>query len=178
MATEAQFREALVLADVSQWTGKGPLVSLVLDVTSAVEWLERAVTFQRPTPAAPRPQILLTVLTYCYATGLLSSEEVEQASRRDLMVQYLCAGARPTAEQLRLFRRRHRPLIARCLGRVLFSAWQFRLWLGLTRDEGEKLPEWLGPDTWSEEEAATLFASAAEQRVDQAVLLDSTALDD
>jgi hypothetical protein len=165
------------LAEVSQWTGRGSLVSLVLDVTSAVEWPAAAAPVAGLDPLGPRPQILLTLLTYGYARGVFSSEAIMRTSMRDPVLGYLCAGATPTREQVRQFRRRHRPLIAQCLGKVLFSAWQFRLWLGLTQDAADELPAWLGPDTWSESQAAAFFAGTAERRVDHAVLLDSMALD-
>ncbi|MBI2928946.1 MAG: hypothetical protein HYY24_25055 [Verrucomicrobia bacterium] len=176
--TENQFAEAQVLADVSEWTGRGPLVSLILDVTSAVEWPRPAGPAAGLGQAGPRPQMLLTLLTYCYATGCLGSDDIERGAARNPTLRYLCAGAHPSSEQVRRFRRGHRTLITRCLRKALLSAWQFRLWLGLAQEAGADLPEWLGPDTWSDAEAAAFFARAAQQRVDHAVRLDSMALDD
>ena len=176
--TENQFAEDQVLADVSEWTGRGPLVSLILDVTSAVEWPKAAVPVAGLGQTGPRPQMLLTLLTYCYATGCLGSDDIERGAARNPTLRYLCTGAQPSSEQVRRFRRGHRTLIMWCLGKALLSAWQFRLWLGLANDAGTDLPEWLGPDTWSDAAAAVFFARVAEQRLDHAALLDTMALDD
>ncbi len=67
--TESGLGEDQTPAGVSEWTGSGPLVSLILHVTSAVELPRSATSAAVLGQTGPRPQMLLTLLTYCYATG-------------------------------------------------------------------------------------------------------------
>lgn len=223
-----------VLADVRTWTGPGPLVRFVLEAVSsfsrpdsapalrAVSRLSNAVA-QGQSPVAQQPmvapanragcssdfgsaqRVMLSLLTYSYACGLYSSEEIERAIQRVPALRYLSAGLRPDSAQIRWFRRRHRRALTKCLGRTLALAWQRRLDAELnagfqTRTESLTCPAprafwwpWthatpscllepgrLGEVSWRNQPLAleTFCSKLAAQRIDQAVWLDSMALDD
>lgn len=72
--------------------------------------------------AAGRTPILLTLATYCYASNLLASDDIESACLGDADVAYITAGESVSATELRQFRRGHRPLIESCLQHVFGSA--------------------------------------------------------
>ena len=62
----------------------------------------------RPEPTGdgtPEP-VLQSVLTFCYATGIYGSQEIEAAAAHDPVVRYLCANHRLQWETIREFRRR------------------------------------------------------------------------
>ena len=65
---------------------------------------------------------LLAILTYCYAVGIYSSEDIEWACRCDPKVKFLATNTALDCETIRRFRRAHRPWIEACLIRVLFVA--------------------------------------------------------
>jgi hypothetical protein len=59
--------------------------------------------------------MLLTVLTFCYASGIYASSEIEEAIRENEAVRYLCARVFPDSEDLRHYRRGNAAAIKRCL---------------------------------------------------------------
>ena len=52
--------------------------------------------------------MMLALLVYCYATGRFSSREIEEASRYDVVVRYICANTHPDHDTICTFRRRFR----------------------------------------------------------------------
>jgi transposase len=80
---------------------------------------------------AYRPQMLLTLLTYCYAARIYGSRDIEWATRYDKAVRYICARAFPDWNTLRHFRRRNRALVEQALACVCQKAWALKF------DEGE-----------------------------------------
>jgi len=70
-----------------------------------------------------RAEILLSVMTYCYARGCLRSDEVERFAMENPSVEWLGAGTAIEADEVRRFRRRHFSLVVSCLAEfVLRSA--------------------------------------------------------
>ena len=62
--------------------------------------------------------MLLALLTFCYAAGIYSSEDVEWDCRNNFAVGCLCANRHPDQDSIRRFRRANRPWIEECLARV------------------------------------------------------------
>lgn len=151
-------------ADLRTWLDDRALAFVVLEAQQAVE---PAIWKQSATLASAdglRPQVLLTLLTYAYATGTLPSEQIESETEKDTTFRYLCARTYPTELTLRYFRRQNRELIRQCLSKVFEAAWQQRY--GETSNAG--LPQlWL----------PALLNLEAEKRIQYAVQLDSMAMD-
>jgi hypothetical protein len=72
-------------------------------------------------PQSSRPAVLLTLVTYCYATRTFSSEDIEDATKERPEVAYITRGMPVTAANIRQFRRHHRARIENCLVQVLNS---------------------------------------------------------
>lgn len=114
----------------------------------------------------PEP-ILQSLLTYCYAVGILSSEEIEGEIRDNPAVRYLCANYVPTAAAIRNFRRKNAHFLKTALAHFF------------------KLIKNQSPETYStysfqrlEKAAASeSFQNLAEERIRQAIAADSHALD-
>jgi len=102
-------------AHMRQQLGERALIDLALAAVQTVG--ER---LPGPLPAAGRhsPQMLLTLLTYCYAAGVYGSEDIEYDCRNDAATRYLCANASPDQDTIRNFRRANRHWIERCLACV------------------------------------------------------------
>ena len=82
------------------------LICSVYDAVQQVNWPASGRSLNAdPTPDA----VLQSVLTYCYAVGILESTEIAAAAENDPAVEYLCANYRPTAQTIREYRRRHVP---------------------------------------------------------------------
>lgn len=79
------------------------LIGMVFNAVHKSAWPATHCPSAERTPDA----VLRTLLTFCYATGVVSSEEVALAARQDRAVRYLCANHWPTWEEIRDFRRRN-----------------------------------------------------------------------
>jgi transposase len=161
--------------DLSLYLGKKTLVKLVLDAVQTINgetvdytWFAKGGrTFQRP--------MMLTLLTYCYATGAYGAVDIELNIRHDQMTRYLCAKTYPDIDVIRGFRRLNRSQIRECLAVVLRRAWELRF--ADEADCGDNRSAaylnlssllWPTPD----------FTREAEERVARAVRADSMALDE
>jgi hypothetical protein len=69
------------------------------------------------------PQILLGLLTYCYAVGQYGSVEIAAAISEQPALKYLCTTFRPTHNTLRRFRRNHREMLRQSLAWVRYRSW-------------------------------------------------------
>jgi len=106
--------------DLRRAVGERRLVELALEAAQVT-----GEDLPRPKGTAanqPNPQLFLTLLTYCYASGIYGSEEIEWASQNDVCVHYICGSTFPEAHFLRRFRRANRPWIEACLARVWCKA--------------------------------------------------------
>ena len=96
------------------------LLQIVLEAVEAVDW-----SSSRP-PAEQdrrfRPQMMLTLLAHCYASGLYGSRDIEWATETDPIARYICAHQFPDWLAIRRFRRQNRRLLANSLTRVLERA--------------------------------------------------------
>ena len=65
------------------------------------------------------PRALLAVMTYCYASEIYSSTDIEDLMLRDTNFRAVCGNQIPDANTLRRFRRHNREAIETCLASVL-----------------------------------------------------------
>jgi hypothetical protein len=149
-------------SDLSRSLGEQGLLTLVLNAVQTVD--PERWTVQPGTKSSPyRPQMMLTLLTYCYAASLYGSQDIERAMRDNRTVRYICARTYPDWQALRQFRRQHRDLIRQCLAYVMKQTWALKF------DDGEA--DYVGYD-WFESELVDQVNAAVLTRVDTAVLMD------
>lgn len=98
---------------------------------------------------------LLATLTYCYAVGIYSSEDVESACRRNPRVKSLTHNMDLDCQTIRRFRRRHRAWIETCLARVLSTVGSFR----------------------TRQNSLEVFRSFAREKLDLAIMMDTAMAD-
>ena len=67
---------------------------------------------------------LLGLLTYCYASGVLSSRAITEMAEADPVAKGFCGDAIPERDEIAGFRRDHRALIQECMKQVYEAAWQ------------------------------------------------------
>jgi Transposase domain (DUF772) len=153
-------------SDLSRCLGERGLLQVVLDAVQTVD--TAGLTQQRRKTPDFRPQMMLTLLTYCYSTSFYGSHDIEWAIERDRTVRYICARTYPDAQALRSFRRRHRELLLQCLTYVVKQVWALKF------DEGEA--DYVGYE-WFESELINRVNTAAWDRLDIAVLMDGVESD-
>jgi len=108
-------------ADLSGLLGERGVLQLVLDAVQTLDHQSLEAEAAR-TPGF-RPQMLLTLLAYCYATRRYGSRDIEWAMNHDRTVRYICAHVYPDWTLLRRFRRRNRERLVECLAQVFHKAW-------------------------------------------------------
>jgi len=175
--TTWQFPEIVLPNDLRQWIEKHTLARLVLAaVQDGIVPSGRAAALADRN-ADFRPHILLSLLTYCYATGVYSSTDIELSFTQDTLVRHLCADTYPEAHRSRWFRRDNRQRIQRALAEVFQRAWRIR-----SRQEESgpnEAVDLIDPCFEPEMDCqnALLFAAEAEKRINRAVRLDCWAFD-
>ena len=141
-----------------EWTDNHALARLVAAGQGAKRSTCEAVTGD----CGEAPYILLGLLTYCYATGIYSSHEIELRSGHDAMVRHLCADVYPEARILRCFRRHNRESLQRSLQEVLQQIWTTRFNLKEPAPAQQQI-------TW----IPYSCAAEAEERINRAIQVDS-----
>ena len=163
--------------DLRQWLGTAELVKLVLEAVQKVDWSFPPLMTLRQQERRFRPQILLTLLSYSYASGLYESEEIEAGVYSDATLRYLAAKSFPDRRTLRRFRRQQRELIKQCLIHVFKEAWRMKC--GPDMDAPCPWPCYeatVGKPWFTSSDMRQLYF-AAEERLDRAVFLDGMAID-
>lgn len=102
-------------ADLRLLLGWRRLFALALDSVMAT-------TTPETLHAPGRTPILLTLATYCYASNLVASEDIESACAGDADLAHIAGREDISAAELRQFRRHNRTLIEGCLQNVFGSA--------------------------------------------------------
>jgi hypothetical protein len=161
--------------NLNVWVDERALLRFVLEATSEGSSPDFPPNALSGGPGGCRPQVLLGILTYAYAIGAFSSEEIAWKISTEGSFRYLAANSQPTAFDLRQFRRRCRPVVKRSLVRLFCLAWESRM----VANERDFLSgfdrEFTGENTPSL--ALHHFANEAEERITRAVQLDSMDLD-
>lgn len=94
------------------------LIRMVYDATEHPSWVQPVPSHDDTTPDT----VLRSVLTYCYATGIFSSADIEAAAAHDPVVHYLCANHLPRWQTIRDFRRRNMTGLKLAIGNLLYLA--------------------------------------------------------
>lgn len=148
-------------ANLCEWLSEKELLHLALDASHSVGW--EAPPRTQPFPAGIRPQMLLTLLTYCYSTGIYATEDILNAVKHNRAARYICAHHYPDYAALRKFRRAYRSQIEQALRWVLLQAWARRF------DAAEA--DYLGYE-WFVQNLNQELDAAVQARMELAIVLD------
>jgi hypothetical protein len=153
-------------SDLSRCVGQRGLLKLALDAVLTLE--SKQLQEARRNSAEFSPQMLLTLLTYCYSASIYGSHDIAWALQNNRTVRYICARNYPDWQTLRRFRRRHRALVHECLVYVAKQVWALKF------DDGEV--DYVGHE-WFELELLDVVNKAALDRLDIAALMDGAESD-
>lgn len=159
-------RNRMLSSDLSLCLGRQGLLTVALDAVQMID--PKRFGIDKQNPPEFRPQMMMTLLTYCYGASLYGSRDIEWAIRHDRTVRYICARTFPDWHAIRRFRRRHRELIHECLVYVIKQVWALKF------DEGEA--DYVGYD-WFESEFVGQVQTEALDRLDVAALMDGVESD-
>jgi len=135
--------QVLLMAPVLQeWVPEGDLAHFVSDlVESGLDLgpIHAAYEEERGYPPYD-PRLMLKLLVYGYANGVVSSRKLEAATYRDLAVRMLCADQHPDYRSIARFRARHLEALAELFVQALRLCAKARLvGLGTLAVDGTKL---------------------------------------
>ena len=148
-------------ADLRQALGERGLLALALDAVQQVDWSDANSGFKGR--QSFRPQMMLTLLSYCYAADICGSQNIEWAIEHNETVRYICARMFPDWLAIRRFRRQHREQLQQCLIYMFKQAWALKF------DQAEV--DYLGY-AWFESELSQQITTVVQHRIDLAVILD------
>src|SRR5881296_14014 len=136
--------QVLLLAPVlREWVPEGDLAHFVSDLveTGALDLsaIYAAYADERGYPPYD-PRLMVKLLVYGYANGVMSSRKLERATYRDVAVRMLCADQHPDHRSIARFRRRHLHALGELFVAALRLCKQARLvGLGVLAVDGTKL---------------------------------------
>jgi transposase len=96
---------------LSEWVPEGDLAHFVSDLveSGALDLAAIYASYEEERGFPPyEPRLMLKLLLYGYANGVMSSRKLEVASFRDVAVRMLCADQHPDYRSIARFRSRHR----------------------------------------------------------------------
>jgi len=116
---EGETKRKVVPSDfLSEWIRRGTLLSLIMDAAQTLEWPESELKLAAGSGFAFRRLVMLTVVTYFYATGVYGSKDIALKISQDEILRFLCAGTFPTWQDIRDFTHHNRDLIQQSLIRT------------------------------------------------------------
>ena len=136
--------QVLLLAPVlSEWVPEGDLAHFVSDLVESgaldLSAIYAAYEDERGYPPYD-PRLMVKLLVYGYANGVVSSRKLERASYRDVAVRMLCADQQPDYRSIARFRARHLAALGELFVQALRLCRQAKLvGLGTLALDGTKL---------------------------------------
>ena len=165
-------------SDLRDWLPEKQLIRLALEAVQAADFHNAGDTLS--SVATSQEPMLMTVLAYCYASGVFGSREIEQLARSDDAVCYLCARRALDWNCLRQFRRQHTRQLTCCLTSLLESAWRWKLGQSSEAYFPTRLAHYIDNSLgrWTQPDPKLDFLQAAQRRVRGAARADSMEMDD
>jgi transposase len=107
---------------INDWLPEVHLARFVVEIVDQLDLKEMERAY-RGTGSAPfHPGLLLSVLTYGYATGVFSSRKLEAATYDSVAFRYVASNRHPDHDTLNTFRKRFLPQIEGLMVQVLLIA--------------------------------------------------------
>ena len=130
----------LLPPSVDEWLPDGHLARFVVDVVEQLDLSTLTRRYMGRGSKAHHPAVLLSLLIYGYATGVVSSRKIERATYDSVAFRYLAANTHPDHDTLATFRRRFLPELEQLFVQVLLLAREMKLLkLGTIALDGTKL---------------------------------------
>lgn len=130
----------LLPPSVDEWLPEDHLARFIVEVVDGLDIsaLEKAYAGRGST--AYHPTVLLALLVYGYANGVLSSRKIERATYDSVAFRFIAAGTHPDHDTLATFRRRFLDELAGLFVQVLEMAREMKLLkLGAISLDGTKI---------------------------------------
>ena len=161
------------------------LARFIVDVVEQLDTSELEKSYRGGGSAPYPPKMMLSLLFYCYATGIFSSRKIEQATYELIPVLYITGGTHPDHDSINTFRKRFLEQLSALFVQILEYACEMGiLKLGNISIDGSKIKANASKHkamSWDyanklekqlQEEIATLMAQAEAGEDNQATKID------
>ena len=109
----------LLPPDLRDWVKPDHLVHFIIDAVDLIDVSSVSVNQRGSGSAQYPPSMLLSLLTYSYATGVFSSRQIERTTYENVAVRLLCADTHPDHDTICTFRRENRELVQKAFAQLL-----------------------------------------------------------
>jgi transposase len=101
----------LLPPDLRQWVPDDDLVHFIIEAVDSMELPSLSVNTRGTGSPQYPPRMMMALVVYCYANGVLASRRIERATYRDIAVRYLTGDTHPDHDTICAFRRNNRSAI-------------------------------------------------------------------
>src|SRR3954471_22640963 len=130
----------LLPPSVDEWLPERHLARFVVEVIEGLDLSAMSQSYRGTGSASYHPRLLLGILVYGYATGVVSSRKPEQATCDSVAFRFIAANDHPDHDTIAAFRRRFLPRIEALFVQVLLLARELGLLqLGTVALDGTKV---------------------------------------
>jgi transposase len=130
----------LLPPDLKAWLPDNDLAHFVVAAVERVAVGTFAVPRRTGGKAQYHPRLMLALLIYSYANGILSSRRIERATYRDIAVRFVAANLHPDHDTIAVFRRSNKAAFEAAFLQVLLLARETGLLrLGMVSIDGTKI---------------------------------------
>ena len=125
---------------IREWVPENDLAHFVIDAVASLNLDHCRINSRGTGDAWFPPAMMLTLLIYCYATGIFSSRRIEHATYQNLSVRFICANLHPDHDTICAFRRKNDDLIKETFLKTLLLARELKLLkVGTVAIDGTKI---------------------------------------
>src|SRR5919112_2222809 len=130
----------LLPPSVDEWLPERHLARFVVEVIAGLDLSAMRKSYRGTGSASYHPKLLLGILVYGYATGVVSSRKLERATYDSVAFRFIAANDHPDHDTIAAFRRRFLPQIEGLFVQVLLLAREMGLLkLGTVALDGTKI---------------------------------------
>lgn len=122
-----RYTPMLLPPSIQEWVDPNDMVHFVIDTVESMELPQLKVNHRGTgTPQYP-PHMMLALLLYCYANGIMSSRKIETATWHLIPVRYLTGDTHPDHDTINTFRKENAAAIQEAFQQLLRTARQMNM---------------------------------------------------
>jgi len=97
----------LLPTDLREWVPENHIVHFIIDAVKGLPLEAYCLNHKGSGSKQYSPEMMLSLLIYCYVTRRFSSRIIEEATYSDVVVRYICANTHPDHDTICSFRKRN-----------------------------------------------------------------------
>ncbi len=127
-------------SNMEGWLDRNSLARFVVEIVEQLDTSEIEGVYKGGGSAPYPPKMMLALLFYCYAKGIFTSRQIEQATYELIPVLYITGGTHPDHDSINRFRKRFLEQLQPLFVQILEYAWSLGIFkLGDISIDGTKI---------------------------------------